>query len=808
VPKIELTIEAKIEGLQKALDGVGRKLDALNKGKTTTWTPVDPAQAAKDAAKVVQTTQQAQQKIVTTTQQTQQKINHITGTTPGSSGGIPGWRTGSYNPAAAAAAIQAAANRAQAGAAGGAAGGGGGAGGGGAGGGGAAGLGGIRHSIRRRYTYAPEAADIGRSLIGGVGGGVGQVVGYAQRGAVAGAAEGGGMLGGAAGLLKGTLIGAGVLAAFKIGQMGKEGYDMASERAHTLDTLKRQMGDVGVSFDRLKIASEAAATGLAINSKDFAAIEAGLNVASGRAATLSPLELAQGANTTSGFARAYGMDPGHTAGLFGAARNVDPKRQYTEFAGILAQTIERTGKAGSAEEVTQAVLSFAATASRLSMSQANISGYASAYAGLTTMGLPGLTSGEAAGILSQANSAASNMGAAGEAGQAFALAAYNRQGAHLNPLESLALSSGGLFASRASVFGAGTAMGNYLGADASKRLSTGKGADTTVFEMIANEAKFQSGGNGTVGKELQAEMMQRYFGLQSMQQATALIEVQKTMDPGAMAGFDALLKRSGIDVKNFNPTNIATLGKISSAGSMGDLDAVFADMKTRTGTSALSTNESDAIEAAKDKGFQSYQDALVKASANKDYAQDSYQVQLQMATKMDDIKTAIGDTLLGGVTHLESSMITAMGGREKFEKQQKADEAYHMQGLKDENMEAIRAVLRQPAEGGNLSTPNQKKLKDLWARERLLEKGIDPDDDTLWHTKGGESWDDLPRPPAKGAAGAITKPVINVTSHHIVNVNVSEKGGVSAHVTPARATGTPAAAVGHSGVSLGGLRGF
>ena len=674
MPKLELTLEAKVDGILKAIEGVGRKIEAIDKDKTT-WQPIDAQQAAKDAAKVVQTTQAAHQKIVTTTQQTQQKINIITGQRPGQAApplGLVGtpWANTPAGQAAAARAGWTAAGVPAAG--------------GGvvpAAGGGGQGL--IRQRIRNRYTYAPEYSDIGHSLISSVGGGFGHIAGYAQRGATAGAAEGGGAGGGALGLLRGGLIGAGVLAALKIGQGVSEGYDMAGERAHTLDTLKRQMGDVGVSFDRLKISSEAAATGLAINSKDFAAVEATLNVASGRSMEGSALSLSAAANTTTGFARAYGMDPGQTASLFGAAKNVDPKRSYMEFAGILAQTIERTGKSGSAAEVTQAVLSFAATASRLSLSQANISGYASAYAGLTNMGIPGLTSEASEGILSQANAAASNMGAAGEAGQAFTLAAFNRRGPHLNPLEAMAEASSGLFGSRASTYATGGAMEKLIGAERAAKLGgrvtdaagnlISAGDETTNFAMIQQQAERTAGGKGPQAKELQAEMLQRYYGLQSMQQAAALMSVSQTMQPGDMKGLDSVLKRSGVQVKDFNATNIQTVAKIAGSTTADQLDDVYADLKTRTGTAALSEGDQDKIDEAKGKGFTQYQDALVKATATKDYAQDSYTIQQQMDTKLGDIKTAIGDTLLNGVTHLESSMITAMGGQEKFDKAKAAD---------------------------------------------------------------------------------------------------------------------------------------
>jgi hypothetical protein len=724
VPKIELTLEARAEGINKAIEGVGQRINEANRAHPLK--PIDAAAIDREGARAVEKVQKHQDKITQVSEKAGKREDEIQARRRSETEKAEDKELArrkrrdenreppSDNPRD---------DR-------------------------------VRHSIRRRYTYAPEAADIGRSFIGGIGGGVGHVAGYAQRGAVAGASEGGGMLGGAAGLLKGTLIGAAVLGALKIGQSANEGYDMASERAHTLDTLKRQMGDVGVSFDRLKIASEAAASGLAINAKDFAAVEATLNAASGRGVEASALGLAAAANTTTGFARAYGMDPNQTASLFGGAKNVDPKRSYMEFAGILAQTIERTGKSGSAAEVTQAVLSFAATASRLSLSQANISGYAGAYAGLTTMGMPGLTSEASAGILAQANAAASNMGAAGEAGQAFTLAAFQRSGRRLNPLEAMAEASGGLFASRSSTFAPDTvdpvtgknvinsAMGHLLGKDAAARAG-GPGADKTNFEMIAEQAQRVAGGKGPEAKELQAEMLQRYYGLQSIQQAAALMNLQSTMKPGDMKGLDSVLKRAGVDVKDFNATNIQTVGKIAGSTTSAQLDDVYADLQTRTGTAALSKTDTDNIEAAKGKGFTQYQDALVKATASKDYAQDSYTVQQEMSAKLDDIKLWAGEKMLGAVTTMDENMIALLGGHKGLQEGRLADVDWQAKqsaaAVKKEQDAGYDSVFDPKKTPGYFrdSTPEQRATVDKqtalanYNLERIREKSEDAKDAIL-----------------------------------------------------------------------------
>ena len=245
--------------------------------------------------------------------------------------------------------------------------------------------------------------------------------------------------------------------------------------------------------------------------------------------------------------------------------------------------------------------------------------------------------------------------------------------------------------------------------------------------MIQQQAERTAGGKGPQAKELQAEMLQRYYGLQSMQQAAALMSVSQTMQPGDMKGLDSVLKRSGVQVKDFNATNIQTVAKIAGSTTADQLDDVYADLKTRTGTAALSEGDQDKIDEAKGKGFTQYQDALVKATATKDYAQDSYTIQQQMDTKLGDIKTAIGDTLLNGVTHLESSMITAMGGQEKFDKAKAADAEYQKTVVREAALAEHREILKHPLHYGNLGEKDIARLKVLNEEERTGEHAKIPD---------------------------------------------------------------------------------
>jgi hypothetical protein len=639
MPTIELNIEARMAGIEKAIEGLGTKINKINQ---KTIKPIDAAAIDKEAEKSVKIVERHNQRVIDAAEKHGRKvIEVINKTSQAQEDAADEHRTHGKHPE-------------------------------------------TQYHIRRhRFAEEPEWSEVGEGFMEGVGGGFARVTGKAISGGKAGMAEGGAK-GAAAGFLRGGAIGAGIFAAMKIGEGLNEGYDLATERARSVDTLKRQMGDVGVSFERLKIATDSAATSLGISTKDFAAIEQKLNIDTRGDQT--PQELAEGANITSGFARAYAMDPMATAGIFSAQKNLDPKQQYRDFAGILAQTIERTGKSGAAEEVSQAVLSFSQSVSRLSLSVPNIGGFAGAYSQMYNAGAPGMTSAVSEGILAQANSAMSNMGAAGEAGQAFTMAAFNRRGRQLNPLEVMGEASGGLFGSRATTFAADTVnekgetvinsqFGHAIGVKAATRLSTGPGSETTNLEMIQKEAEAQAGGRGPLAKEMQAEMLMRYFGLSSMQQAMSIASLKHEDLPG----FGPLLQRAGVDAKDLNFLNIQTVAKIG--GKQGQtregLNEIYDDLKNREGSAALTGTDKENINKARDTGtIEQYQDALVKASATKDYAQGTYNAAMQTAALMEDLKMKAGDMMLAAVSEFQSTVVSLLGGRKNLREGQIADVKY------------------------------------------------------------------------------------------------------------------------------------
>jgi len=489
--------------------------------------------------------------------------------------------------------------------------------------------------------------DIPRGFVSGFGGGFQTVTNYGAQGARAGAAEGG-IGGGALGLLKGLGIGTAVFAAMKAGQFASEGVDMAKDRALGLDTLKRQMGDVGVSFERLKAYADTLSDGLGVNSQEFVKLEANLQRLS--RTTESPQSLAEATAFGVGVSRSFGLEAGAAGGFFGGMRNVDPRQNNRELALILADTIARSGMNARADEVMQAILGFTTTASRISLSSANASAFGGAFSGLMSTHLPGMTPDNAANLLMQANAGVTSMGAgAGEAGRAFMMSAFNRSGAGMNPLQAQALAEGGLFASRASVFGSG-AIRQFIGDRGMGGLAGGAGANTTNFDSIRQQIG-RLGGN----KWFQLEGAQRLFGVQSLSQAAALMNLPQGQGNELMG----LMQRNNLDINKFSASGISRMGSIAAAGNdRGRLSAIFDDMRK---SGILSQDETATLSKAERGDPGKFRDALIRIASMKDQAEDQGEQIRNQTASLENIKINTGDKLLNPIIAMSDAIVSASG---------------------------------------------------------------------------------------------------------------------------------------------------
>ena len=496
----------------------------------------------------------------------------------------------------------------------------------------------------------------GKSFASGVGGGFGQIASRAIDGAVSGASapEGGGVMGGLGGLLKGGLAGAGLFGLFKAGQALTDGYGMAKDRDIGLDTLKRQMGDLGVSFAGLKAMSDVASQGLGVNSKEFVQFAEQYNKISHNA-DKSADGLMGDVRTSTAFSRSYGIEPSSGISFFAGMKQLDPKQNNRELALQIGEAVNRSGGRAMADDVMRLVQSLSATTARLSLSAPNTGAYAAAFGSMLHGGSPGMTADSAAGILGQANNAISSMGNAGEAGQNFIMGSLNAQGM-LNPVTARAQAASGLFGTRGATFGAGTELNKYLhgyGVDpmSDGTVTTGN-RDVTNFQSIRANLERQY-----KNPYMRLDGAQNLFGLSSPEQAAAMLN----LDPNQTSGLGKSLSRAGVKLNDVNAGGIATLSGIGAAGSHADLDAIYGDIAKRTGDGSLTADERKTLDAAQKGGTEDFRDALIRIMAGKDQ-QETEGSKLRAGIKdLETVQTAIGDKMIGPLNVIRDALLKLAG---------------------------------------------------------------------------------------------------------------------------------------------------
>ncbi len=532
------------------------------------------------------------------------------------------------------------------------AGGSGGSGGNGIGGGGASGSSNNSRPSLGERTAALGARTAG-AFAGGIGGPIGQVTSEAISGAGVGAAEGGGLFGGSLGLLKGAGIGLMLAGLAKAGQMAAQGYDMAKDRDVDADSLKRQMGDLGISFQALTAMSEAASEAMGVNAAQFVRLEQQME-ASAHGAYRNAESLGGGTRDAVGFARAYGVDPSQSVSFFGSMKNLDPKQNNRELAVMIADAIARGGGRALAPDVMAAVQSLSSASARLSLSSPNSGAFSASYASLLARNGVGMTPDNALGILSTANNSVSRMGSAGEAGMNFILSALNREGgATLNPVEAQALAEGGLFGTRKSVF-SGQAMQRYFGADKLSALTSGPGANVRTVDAIMEQLHNSYGGN----KWMELDAAKNLFGFQSYSATAAFM----TMGSGQRSGLLDLLSKAGVDPTKVNTSGLATLGQISGAGSMKDLRGIFSELSARTGDGALTFDERDRLgKLSSGNDTQAFRVALAQVMASKNQEDTTGSDIRKGNASLENIQIAVGEKLVPAMNDARDALLSIAG---------------------------------------------------------------------------------------------------------------------------------------------------
>lgn len=421
--------------------------------------------------------------------------------------------------------------------------------------------------------------------------------------------------------------------------------EQAEGNAVAYDRLKRSMGDVTVSFGALK----AAIIGTADSNRMTYGETAGLAQTYARLGNLSgagglrslPGELGMGI----GMSRSFGLDPSQGVGVLGMMRGVGVTKSEQDtrrFAMLIGETIGKSGAFAKADEVMDALASYATNQTRYSLGGANVEGFGGMFSALVGSGIPGLDPAGAGSLLGRVNSALTAGGAKGEASQFFSAVVGKRMG--LDPLQMQVLREGGAFATNDNSFGPGSIASRYG--------MSGPGGSTTFLQGTLGALRGAYGNN----KGLLAQATANHLGI-NMRQAMAMLMINPNQ-MGGMEKYADLTKLSGSGI-----SNVAT----ALYGSENDVKSLANGMYGRTGDGALTADEKVQLDAVMKSGdLQKQREFLANMAAT--HGQESTQGSDIRDSKnaLDNIKTALADKLIPLTQEMRAGIIYMAGGKDRL----------------------------------------------------------------------------------------------------------------------------------------------
>lgn len=550
---------------------------------------------------------------------------------------------------------------------------------------------------------------------GGGGGGstvVNTVTGAAQAGLRAGSGATGGVGGVAANAL-GTGVSAGVgaglmgllggllaLGVGKIVSAATENIGKAEDNNVSYDKLKRTLGDVNVSFESLKSVITDSGNNLRITYNEAAK----LSTEFAKLGNLSASQyktLAGELDTGVGLSKAYGLDPSQGVGIMGQMRGMRVTTDLQEsrkFALLIGETIGRSGAFAKADEVMDAMASYATTQTRNSMGGANVLDYSGMLSGMIKSGIPGMDPAGAASMLARINSTLSAGGAHGEASQFASALVGSRMG--LDPLQTQMLREGGAFATNDKMFGSGSAYARYMG-------KTGPTGNKTFLQGTMDLINEQYAGNSDQAKLLRLQAMGNHLGV-NMNQAAALA----TIKPNQMGE----MERYAGDLTKLSGTGIGNLSKVLY-GSEDDRKEMARSLQRRTGADALSVADLAKLDQAMKSGSADDQKrVLAELVATRDQEMTTGKAIQESKNALDNIKTTIADKLVPISQAMREGIMYMAGFKDK-----KTSEQIQADMIKLDS-EGRQAAIKGRF-GGEIASLQEKQL-DLQARTRGGESAI------------------------------------------------------------------------------------
>ena len=404
-----------------------------------------------------------------------------------------------------------------------------------------------------------------------------------------------------------------------------QSHGIATNEAHTVDFLKRQLGDIGVNFDTLRDLNRSASAGYGISSVESASYARQFSRSANMRGTGG---LHDELRNAYGISRAYGMDPGAGVGFFGAMRGIRVTIDETsskKLGAILAESLEKGGNVAQAQEVMAAIQQFASSAARSTLTMPNVEAFAGGVSALTRMKLPGLDAQGAGSMLMQADQAMRQGGAKGKASLNVGYAALSQANPGISAFGAKALMGLGLFGTGKDL--EASPWGKYTGFKSNSSIPNFEAVRSLIYRNYGADPKVMVGS------------MQGFFGLNEQQAA-----VMSSFSPDQLRGIEQLVKRRGIDFGKINSGGMQSLASIAGARNMGDLVPVIRSVRDRKDINAA---DKSTLKTALDTGdFGKVQNVLTDILSRADQEMTDGKKSLEVQKQMETALARIGENLI------------------------------------------------------------------------------------------------------------------------------------------------------------------
>ena len=404
--------------------------------------------------------------------------------------------------------------------------------------------------MRRRRLWRRVGASAFAGVAGGAASQLGGMTGSIASGAVSGAMMGGGLgavVGGLAGALTGIL-----------GAMTG-----ARDVAISLDTLKRTLGDIDVSFEGLQATTRNLSDEFGLTDAESTRLTTQYARRANSDKDMEGLRDEVGVGV--GFSRSFGLDPAAGVDFFGQMRGLgitqnadDAKR----LALLIGESVAKAGDLPRLGDVLAGLTRYMENASRISLTAPNSAAWLSRFAGLEKSGLAGMDPSTAASIIGNIDNSI-RAGGVTEAGRNFMNGVLQRD-QNLNTIQAAIQLEGGAFGTGRSTFGGGSAMERFYQRFGGGSPSSSWGNDETNISVLQRNLISQYQGKPP---ELMLDAFKNTFGT-SYGQAAAWM----SSDPVQNDNMLKRMQRLGINWKDVNATGVAKISQIEANDSMSEAD--------------------------------------------------------------------------------------------------------------------------------------------------------------------------------------------------------------------------------------------